>query len=204
MRSDKQKVRPIRVKSLPKAEQVALRVRTLAMLKFNQGNIRKTSRETGVNVNTIRTWLQVNDEATRQIFLERKAKLDAEAAARNEKIMQSAEEAEAEQNKLIADASRTVHTLSMDKMIELANGIVVSLLHDLGTSQKFYDRVMGFGVVFDKIQIMQGNPTNIRETHRGMSRTERAERAEQLLRTAEERRRDMKVIAKEVKHVEQG
>jgi hypothetical protein len=90
----------------------------------------------------------------------------------------------------------------MVMMFMLANELIESLRISLGKEQKFSDRSWAFMVLFDKIQVMQGNPTAIRETlSRGMNREQREERMEALMRSAEERRQQMKLVAGQVKDV---
>jgi len=179
-------------------EKEELRVRTLATLKLNGYNVAYTARQLNLRKQTIRDWLKRDEEAQRR-YLENKERTERED---HQRACHEAKERQLEQKGRQDDqrneTTRTVVTLSLEKMAQLANEIVESLRGDLTPDSKplkFYDRAWAFGVVFDKLQVAQGNPTQIHgRTQLGMSRHQRLE---QLLETAEERRRKLKVLVSE-------
>jgi len=124
------------------------RARTLAALQANNGNITRTSRDTGVSASTIRHWRDNTSETV--------------AATRDQKVATLAEELETLAYKL---------AWALPERIEGAN------LGQVTTS---------LGIVIDKLQLLQGQPTEItkNETHR----VETPERALKAAATALERR----------------
>ena len=178
------------------ADLAELKVRTLATLRLNNYNVAETARACKLRKETLRRWVKADTEAARRVA-EEKEKNDKFELERKWRIVNERKDKEREaQDDANNKATKQVITLSLEKMAQLCNEIVDSLRQELtpdAKPQKFYDRAWAFGVVFDKLQVAQGNPTSIhgRTEHHGMSRHQRLE---QLLDTAAERQAKIRLL----------
>jgi transposase-like protein len=164
----------------------AKRVKTLASLKLNGGNISKTSRETKVPRSTIRKW---RNQAT-ETALKLKARKEAER--------------EAEEVAIIADVDEVVR-LSADKMEELVADLVQSIHDDIRNPKLRFplrDKAWTAAVMFDKVQIAKGKPTSINQMIGSLSEEERVAGVEKILATARQRR--LNATGKEMSIVDGG
>jgi hypothetical protein len=188
----------IRLNDLSMTDRTAIRVKTIAQLRLNRGNVRKTSREAHVAASTIRSWLREDNEVSREVAKERAEIQEQERQLLRSQLNERATMHDLTQAKLVSEQVEKVTALAMDRVTVLANELVESLITDLLTNNnkiRFHDRTMAFAIIFDKIQVYEGNPTSIRaNVGRHLSRDERAVRAKQLLETAEQRRLKLKVV----------
>lgn len=179
------------------AEHKALRVKTLAALKLNEGNVSKTSRETKVGRSTIRKWRDANTEAALRLKArkkEKQKKLDAEELAKRE----------ATQEAIAADVDEAVR-LSADKMEELVADLVQSIHDDIRNPKLRFplrDKAWTAAVMFDKVQIAKGKPTSINQMIGSLSEEERVAGVEKILATARQRR--LNATGKEMSIVDGG
>jgi transposase len=168
-----------------KGEKLAERVKALARLELNGGNVSKTARELGMRRSTLQSWIKRNEPAAKRIKERRQQELDRRRAERDEK-----------QEEIIAEEVDKVVTLTKEGVEELAVELRDSLVGDLrqmklkkrGRKPPFKDRMIGFGITFDKLQLMGGNPTAINKNIGTLSDEERASRASELLESARQRR----------------
>jgi hypothetical protein len=183
--------------SLSLAKRHELQVKTLALLRLNHCNVRKTSREARITESTIRNWLRLDNEISREIAKERAEIQEQQRKFLQHELAETQEINDLHNASLVSEQVEKVVSLAMDGMTNLANELIQSLITDLltGKAVSFQQRAWAFGVLFDKIMVYQGNPTSIHATlGRRLSREERAERAKQLLETAEQRRKKLAVV----------
>jgi hypothetical protein len=202
----RKKLKTIRVNDLTHAQRLELRIKTLALLRFNHHNLRRTSRESHVAESTIRNWLKEDTDVAREIAAEKAVIQDQQRQEQQHELTEKRELSDLHNARLISEQAEKITVLAMDGVTAFANELVESLRTSLLSEKpKFYDRMMAFGIVFDKIQIFHGNPTAIHASlGRRLSRDERAERTKQLLETAEQRRKKLKVVGGTEDRTSQG
>jgi len=190
------KPKHIKLINLSLRERTELRVKTLALLRFNRMNVRRTSREAHVHESTIRAWLREDNDVARELAQERAQIQDQERVELRRETVEKNELADLHNARLIHDKVEDVMALAVDRMTALANELVDSMRMQLSTEKvSFSAKAMSFGIFFDKLQIFQGNPTSIHASlGRRLTREQRAERARQLLETAEQRQKKLKVV----------
>lgn len=165
------------------AEHKALRVKTLAALVLNGGNLSKTSRETKVPRTTIRKWRDENTEAALKARARREQKQKERDAAELAKR-------EATQTAIAEDVEEVVR-LSADKMENLVADLVQSIHDDIKNPKLRFplrDKAWTAAVMFDKVQIAKGKPTTINQMIGSMTEEERVEGVQKILATARQRR----------------
>lgn len=163
-------------------EQRAKKVKVLAALKLNGGNVSKTSRDTKTPRSTIIKWRDQNTEAAKALKAKKLAEKDAKEKARRE----------AEQT-AIAEETDEVVRLSLSKMDDLAADLLQSIHNDIkqeGPMRRFplRDKAWTFGVLFDKMQLSKGEATSIINQIGSLSTEERSEGVQRLLGKARQRR----------------
>lgn len=152
-------------------EEIALRVATLAKLRANKGNSSKTSRETNIPRRTIDYWESQNRKEAEKL---RKEKAGDGTLAE-------------EQQRVIAEGVGTVTKLAVENLESLAAELVEEMRIAKGGA-KFSELGISFGIVFDKAQVMKGEPTSINKTIGSLSDEERAKRAAELIERGRQRR----------------
>ena len=192
------KRKKIRITDLTQTERTELRIKTLALLRFNKCNMAKTARESRVHEATIRTWLREDDDYARALAAERAEIMVKQREEMRDHLKETHEISALHTAKVVSEQVEKVTQLAMGRVTELANQLVESLMTDLLMNNKtvsFQQRALSFAVLFDKIMVYEGNPTSIHANlGRRLTREQRTERAKQLMETAEERRKKLAVV----------
>jgi hypothetical protein len=152
-------------------EELKLRIEVLAKLRANQGNCKKTSRETGIPRRTIGYWVAQSRKETEKLQKEQ---------AHDGTLAQV-------QQRAIAEGVENLSKLVVENLESLAAELVEEMRFAKGGA-KFSELGIGFGIVFDKAQVMKGEPTSISKTIGNLSEEERAKRAAELIERGRQRR----------------
>jgi hypothetical protein len=152
-------------------EEILLRVDVLTKLRANKGNFSKTSRETGIPRKTIAYWEMQNRKEAEKLRKEQ---------AGNGILAE-------DQQRVIAEGVDTTCKLAVENLESLAAELVEEMRIAKGGA-KFGELGIGFGIVFDKAQVMKDLPTSINKNIGNLSDDERAKRAAELIERGRLRR----------------
>jgi hypothetical protein len=152
-------------------EEILKRVDVLTKLRANKGNFSKTSRETGIPRKTIAYWEAQNRKEAEKLRKEQAG--DGTLAE--------------DQQRVIAEGVDRTCKLAVEDLESLAAELVEEMRIAKGGA-KFGELGIGFGIVFDKAQVMKGEPTSISKTIGNLSDEERAKRAAELIERGRQRR----------------